>query len=60
MVADLGYDPSYTWILNSWSLCAALVVSIAGRLGDIFGRRYFMLAGGTLAILGSIGQFAVV
>ena len=39
--ADLGPDPSYAWIANSWSLCAAVVVSIAGRLGDIFGRRYF-------------------
>ncbi|EXJ82701.1 hypothetical protein A1O3_06515 [Capronia epimyces CBS 606.96] len=52
--ADLGPDPSYTWIANAWSLCAAVVVSIAGRLGDIFGRRYFMLCGSTLAFVGAI------
>lgn len=56
VVADLGPDPSYTWILNSWSLCAALVVSIAGRFGDIFGRRYFMLTGSALAIIGAISK----
>lgn len=52
--ADLGPDSSYTWIANSWALCAAVVVSIAGRLGDIFGRRYFMLMGSTLSFIGAI------
>lgn len=36
--ADLGPDPSYTWITVSWQLGAAIVVSIGGRLADIFGR----------------------
>lgn len=57
VIADLGPgDPSATWIVNSWSLCAALVVSIAGRLGDIFGRRYFMLCGSALACIGAISE----
>lgn len=52
--ADLGPDPSYTWISVSWSLCAAVMVSVAGRLGDIFGRRYFMLCGSAIAFIGTI------
>jgi MFS family permease len=52
--ADLGPDPSYTWIAVSWSLCAAIIVSIAGRLSDIFGRRYFMLSGGILSFIGAV------
>jgi MFS family permease len=41
--ADLGPDPRYTWITVSWQLGAAIIVSVGGRLSDIFGRRYFML-----------------
>jgi MFS family permease len=55
--ADLGPDPSYTWIAGSWSLCAAVVVSIAGRLGDLFGRRYFMLCGSAIAFIGAISAY---
>lgn len=36
--ADLGPDPSYTWITVSWQLGASIIVSVGGRLADIFGR----------------------
>lgn len=52
--ADLGPDPRYTWITISWNLGGAMFVTIGGRLSDIFGRRYFFLAGSALLILGSI------
>lgn len=52
--ADLGPDPSYAWITVSWSLGAAVLASIAGRLADIFGRRYFMLFGSALSFIGTI------
>ena len=52
--ADLGPDPSYTWISVSWTLGAAILVSVGGRLSDIFGRRYFMLCGAFLGLLGAI------
>ena len=52
--AELGPDPSYTWITVSWTLGAAVLVSVGGRLSDIFGRRYFMLFGATIAFLGTI------
>ncbi|CAK7221376.1 hypothetical protein SBRCBS47491_004509 [Sporothrix bragantina] len=51
---DLGPDPSYTWITVSWNLGGAIFVTIAGRLSDMFGRRYFMVAGSVLLICGSI------
>ena len=43
--AELGPDPNITWMNVSWTLGAAVLVSVGGRLSDIFGRRYFMLAG---------------
>lgn len=52
--ADLGPSPSYSWITVSWTLCASIVVSVGGRLSDIFGRRYFMLFGASLSLIGCI------
>lgn len=51
---DLGPDPSYPWINISWTLGAAVLVSVAGRLADIFGRRPFMLFGASVAFVGTI------
>jgi MFS family permease len=52
--AQLGPDITYTWITVSWNLGGAIFVTIGGRLSDIFGRRYFFLAGGILLVIGSI------
>jgi len=52
--ADLGPDPRYTWITISWNLGGAMFVTIGGRLSDIFGRRYFFIAGSVTLIVGSI------
>lgn len=52
--ADLGPDPNYTWITVSWTLGAAVIVSVGGRLSDIFGRRYFMMFGATISIIGCL------
>jgi MFS family permease len=52
--ADLGPDPDYVWINIVWGLCAAILVSIGGRLSDIFGRRYFMLTGAAIGFVGTI------
>ncbi|KAF1979756.1 MFS general substrate transporter [Bimuria novae-zelandiae CBS 107.79] len=52
--ADLGPDPRYTRITISWNLGGAMFVTIGGRLSDIFGRRYFFIAGACLLIVGSI------
>jgi MFS family permease len=51
---DLGPDARYTWITISWNLGGAMLVTCGGRLSDIFGRRYFFLAGSGILILGSI------
>ncbi|KAF2703099.1 MFS general substrate transporter [Pleomassaria siparia CBS 279.74] len=52
--ADLGPDPRYTWITISWNLGGAMFVTIGGRLSDIFGRRWFFIAGSVTLILGSV------
>lgn len=52
--ADLGPDPRYTWITISWNLGGAMFVTVGGRLSDIFGRRWFFIAGAVILIIGSI------
>ncbi|KAL5118480.1 hypothetical protein ACEQ8H_003656 [Pleosporales sp. CAS-2024a] len=52
--AELGPDPRYTWITISWNLGGAMFVTIGGRLSDIFGRRWFFIAGAVILIVGSI------
>ncbi|KAH8652088.1 fungal trichothecene efflux pump [Xylariales sp. PMI_506] len=52
--AELGPNPSYTWITVSWTLGASVVVSVGGRLSDIFGRRYFLMFGATISLVGCL------
>ncbi|RDW65636.1 uncharacterized protein DSM5745_09375 [Aspergillus mulundensis] len=50
--ADLGPDSNYPWITICWNVGAAVIVTIGGRLSDIFGRRWFLISG---ALFGAIG-----
>lgn len=52
--ADLGPSPNYPWITISWTLCASIIISVGGRLSDIFGRRYFILFGACVSFTGTI------
>jgi hypothetical protein len=52
--ADLGPDPKYTWITISWNLGGAIFITIAGRMSDIFGRRWFFISGAFILTIGSI------
>jgi MFS family permease len=42
------------WIPSGWGAAAAVGFSIAGRLSDIFGRRYVILFGQFLTVIGGI------
>ncbi len=37
-----------------WNLGAAVIVTVGGRLTDIFGRRYFMITGALFGALGAL------
>ena len=54
IVADLGDDPNYPWITVSWNVCAAVLVTVGGRLSDIFGRRYFLIFASISALCGAV------
>ncbi|KAJ5937122.1 hypothetical protein N7466_003572 [Penicillium verhagenii] len=52
--ADLGPDPSYSMITTMFTLISGVAVLLVGRFGDIFGRRYFLIGGQSLGLLGAI------
>lgn len=45
IVADLGGFESYTWVVTSYVLTSAIAIPIAGRLGDIHGRKRVFVLG---------------
>jgi hypothetical protein len=52
--AELGPNKNYVWITICWNLAAAVLVTVSGRLADIFGRRWFLITGACLGCIGSI------
>ncbi|KIX03119.1 uncharacterized protein Z518_06669 [Rhinocladiella mackenziei CBS 650.93] len=48
----LGGESIDFWIPSGWGAAAAVGFSIAGRLSDIFGRRYVILTGQLLTVIG--------
>lgn len=54
IIADLPYDASYAWITVSWNVCAAVLVTVGGRLSDIFGRRWFLIIASVFALVGAV------
>jgi len=51
---ELGRLDLYAWVFSAYLLAVALVVPIAGRLGDLYGRRALLLAGMALFVVGSL------
>jgi MFS family permease len=53
---DIGPQSSYSWIVTSFAIGSATVTvsPLVGRLGDIFGRRLFILLGNVFSGVGGI------
>lgn len=47
----LGGESIVFWIPSGWGAAAAVGFSIAGRLSDVFGRRYVILVGQLLTVV---------
>lgn len=42
------------WIPGGWSVASAVSFAIAGGLSDIFGRRYVLIGGQVMVLIGAV------
>lgn len=54
IVADLGGMDYYSWVALSAALSSAVVVPVAGKLGDLYGRKPFYVGGLILFMVASV------
>ncbi|KAI1618842.1 siderophore iron transporter [Exophiala viscosa] len=52
--ADLGPSPIYIFITTAGSLISGVGLLLVGRLGDIVGRRYFLIGGQIFGVVAGI------
>ncbi len=52
--ADIGPSPYLLWVALSYTMTVSIGLLLVGRLSDLFGRRYFFVAGSTLGLIGCI------
>jgi len=45
IIADLNGLNYYAWVVTAYLVASTITVPIAGKLGDLFGRKPFLLAG---------------
>jgi EmrB/QacA subfamily drug resistance transporter len=45
IIADLNGLNYYSWVVTAYLVASTITVPIAGKLGDLFGRKPFLLAG---------------
>ncbi|HUR68124.1 MAG TPA: MDR family MFS transporter [Candidatus Thermoplasmatota archaeon] len=51
---DIGGFERFSWLFSAYMLASTIVIPIAGKLSDIYGRRPIYLAGMGVFLLGSI------
>lgn len=54
IIADLSGLELYSWVFTSYMLASTASVPIVGKMGDIFGRKRFFLAGIVVFLIGSM------
>ncbi len=52
--ADIGPSKQLNWAPTAWTLAQGVVMTIAGSLSDICGRRNFALAGNLMGLIGTM------
>jgi len=53
IVADLGGFELYAWVATAYMVASTVVVPIVGRLSDMYGRKWFCIAGMVVFLIGS-------
>ena len=54
IIADLEGFSQYTWVLTSYLVATTVTVLIAGKLSDLYGRKWVLMSAISIFIIGSI------
>src|SRR5579883_910040 len=54
IIAQLHGLDRYSWVVTAYILTSMTMIPIVGKLSDQFGRKWFLLSGAVLFLLGSI------
>jgi EmrB/QacA subfamily drug resistance transporter len=54
IVTDLNGASLYTWVVTAYLLASTITVPIYGKLSDVFGRKWPLMAGVSLFLAGSL------
>jgi EmrB/QacA subfamily drug resistance transporter len=54
IIAELHGLNRYSWVVTAYILASMTLIPIVGKLSDLFGRKWFLLAGTVLFLLGSM------
>jgi EmrB/QacA subfamily drug resistance transporter len=54
IIAELHGLDRYTWVVTAYVLASMTMIPIVGKLSDQFGRKWFLLGGTAIFLLGSL------
>jgi EmrB/QacA subfamily drug resistance transporter len=54
IITDLGGFTQYTWVVTAYIIASTVSLLIAGKLSDMYGRKWFLVGGIAVFIVGSI------
>lgn len=53
IIRDLNGFDRYTWVVTAYLLAETTVIPIVGKLSDLFGRKWFLVGGVVVFLIGS-------
>lgn len=54
IIADLNGFERYWWVTTAYLLATTAVIPVVGKLGDIYGRKWFLVGGFFVFLVGSV------
>ncbi len=53
IIADLQGFEQYAWVTTSYLLASTAMIPVVGKLGDVYGRKWFIVSGVLIFLVGS-------
>ncbi len=53
IIADLEGFERYAWVTTAYLLASTSMIPVIGKLGDIYGRKWFIVGGVVIFLAGS-------